>query len=108
MTPNRLPHQHESQWHRSDDTPQALRAMLGREMVVVQPRDAAALEERLSRDLGVVVRRHGDELRLEETEDGASLPLLERILVAGLMGRTVANWPMPRRPRAGTRPRGRN
>ena len=62
------------------DTPQALRAMLGREMVVVQARDAAALAERLNRDMGLVVRRHGDELRLEETEDGASLPLLERIL----------------------------
>ncbi len=61
------------------DTPQALRARLGREMVVVQPTDADALAEKLRRE-GLLVRRHGDELRLEETENGASLPVLERIL----------------------------
>lgn len=62
------------------DTPQALRAQLGREMVVVQPRDAAALSTALRHDLGLHVRRYGDELRLEETENGASLPILETIV----------------------------
>ncbi|MGE5504357.1 MAG: ATP-binding cassette domain-containing protein [Actinomycetota bacterium] len=63
------------------DSPQALRAMIGTEMVVIQPRDAEALAERLRAD-GLAVRRHGDELRLEETENGDGLPLLERILGA--------------------------
>lgn len=62
------------------DTPQALRAMLGREMVVVEPADAAALEAKLAGEMGLVVRRHGEELRLEETDNGAGLPLLEAIL----------------------------
>ncbi len=61
------------------DTPQALRSRLGREMVVVQPRDPDAMAERLGRE-GYAVRRHGDELRLEETENGAGLPVLERIV----------------------------
>lgn len=61
------------------DSPQALRARLGREMVVVQATDADALAERLRLE-GLHVRRHGDELRLEETENGAGLPILERIL----------------------------
>lgn len=61
------------------DTPQALRARLGREMVVVQPVDADALAEKLRHE-GLHVRRYGDELRLEETENGAGLPVLERIL----------------------------
>lgn len=62
------------------DTPQALRALVGTEMVVVQAVDAEALERRLVHDLNLAVRRHGDELRLEETENGDGLPLLERIL----------------------------
>jgi ABC-2 type transport system ATP-binding protein len=64
------------------DTPQALRAMIGTEMVVIQPREPEALAERLRAELGLAVRRHGDELRLEETENGDGLPLLERILAA--------------------------
>jgi ABC-2 type transport system ATP-binding protein len=62
------------------DTPQALRARLGREMVVVQPLDIEAMERALRHDLGLHTRRHGDELRLEETENGAGLPILERIV----------------------------
>jgi ABC-2 type transport system ATP-binding protein len=62
------------------DTPQALRAMIGTEMVVIESREPAALAERLHADMGLVVRRHGDEVRLEETENGDGLPLLERIL----------------------------
>lgn len=62
------------------DTPQALRAGLGREMVVVQSRNAAALELRIQADTGLHTRRHGDEIRLPETENGAGLPILERLL----------------------------
>jgi ABC-2 type transport system ATP-binding protein len=64
------------------DTPQALRAMIGTEMVVLQPRDPDKLAERLRSEMGLAVRRHGDELRLEEMENGDGLPLLERILGA--------------------------
>jgi ABC-2 type transport system ATP-binding protein len=62
------------------DTPQALRGGLGREMVVVESRAAVALEARIRADLRLRTRRHGDEIRLEETDNGASLPILEELL----------------------------
>ena len=62
------------------DSPQALRGQLGREMVVAQSRDAEALEARIRADLGFATRRHGDEIRLEETGNGDSLPILEKLL----------------------------
>ena len=62
------------------DTPSALRAMIGKEMLVLQPTDADKLAGQLRDELGLTVRRHGDELRLEETENGEGLPLAERIL----------------------------
>jgi len=62
------------------DSPQVLKARIGTEMVVVQPVDAETLAESLRSELGLAVRRHGDELRLEETENGEGLPMLERIL----------------------------
>jgi len=62
------------------DTPTALRAMIGKEMLVLQPTDATKLAEQLRQELGLSVRQHGDELRLEETENGAGLPLAEKIL----------------------------
>jgi ABC-2 type transport system ATP-binding protein len=62
------------------DTPQALKALVGTEMVVIQARGAEALAARLRDDLGLRARVLADEVRLEETENGASLPLLERIL----------------------------
>jgi len=62
------------------DSPQALRAMIGTEMVVIQARDATALAARLERDLGLSAAVVGDELRLAETENGRGLPILERIL----------------------------
>lgn len=62
------------------DTPRALKAMIGTEMVVIQPAEPEAMAERLRREMGLAVRLHGDELRLEETENGDGLPLLERIL----------------------------
>lgn len=61
------------------DSPQTLRAGLGREMVVVQSQVADSLEGRLRADLKLPTRRHGEEIRIEET--GAdSLPVLESIL----------------------------
>jgi ABC-2 type transport system ATP-binding protein len=63
------------------DSPQALKAMIGTEMVVVQPMgDAEELAAILRAELGLAVRRHGDELRLEETENGEGLPMLESII----------------------------
>lgn len=62
------------------DSPQALKARIGTEMVVLQPNDPDAFAETLRAELGLAVRRHGDELRLEETENGEGLPMLERIL----------------------------
>jgi ABC-2 type transport system ATP-binding protein len=62
------------------DSPQALKARIGTEMVVVQPADPETFAQKLRDELGLAVRRHGDELRLEETENGEGLPLLERIV----------------------------
>ncbi len=62
------------------DTPQALKARLGREMVVAQAKDADALAARIRAELGLAAHRHGDEVRLQETTPGASLPLLEKLL----------------------------
>lgn len=62
------------------DTPQALRAMIGTEMVVIQSRDAKVLAGRLQSELGLTASVVGDEVRLAETENGDSLPLLEKIL----------------------------
>jgi ABC-2 type transport system ATP-binding protein len=62
------------------DTPSALKSVIGKEMLVLQPTDPAAMAEKLRTELGLTVRFHGDEVRLEETENGAGLPLAERIL----------------------------
>ncbi|OAN50644.1 multidrug ABC transporter ATP-binding protein [Paramagnetospirillum marisnigri] len=62
------------------DTPAALKAMIGTEMVVVQAKDTEGLAARLRSEMGLAVRCIGDEVRLEETENGESLPLLEKIL----------------------------
>lgn len=62
------------------DTPQALRSMIGTEMVVIQARDSKLLAGRLESELGLTASVVGDEVRLAETENGDSLPLLERIL----------------------------
>jgi ABC-2 type transport system ATP-binding protein len=62
------------------DSPQVLRAQLGREMVVVQSRWADTLEARIRADLGLKTRQYGDEIRLEETSNGDSLTVLEQLL----------------------------
>jgi ABC-2 type transport system ATP-binding protein len=62
------------------DTPQSLRAQLGKEMVVVQSRQADTLEKRIRIDLNLKTRQFGDEIRLEETSNGDSLPVLEQLL----------------------------
>ncbi len=62
------------------DSPQTLRARLGREMVVVQSRQADLLQGRIQAELGLKTRQYGDEIRLEETSNGDSLPVLEKLL----------------------------
>jgi ABC-2 type transport system ATP-binding protein len=62
------------------DSPQTLKGCLGREMVVLQSPRAALLQTRIKADFGLPTRQHGDELRLEETENGDSLPILEKLL----------------------------
>ncbi|MGE5516299.1 MAG: ATP-binding cassette domain-containing protein [Bacteroidota bacterium] len=62
------------------DSPQALKARIGTEMVVVQPNDPDAFAVTLRSELGLAVRRHGDELRLEQTENGEGLPMLQLIV----------------------------
>ncbi len=62
------------------DRPQTLRAALGREMVVVHSHDPLRLEARIADELGLRARRHGEEIRIEETENGACLPILARLL----------------------------
>lgn len=62
------------------DSPHDLRAKLGREMVVVQSRKAESLEARIRSELGLKTRHYGDEIRLEETGNGDSLPILEKLL----------------------------
>ncbi len=62
------------------DTPSALRSMIGKEMLVLQPTDAIKVAAILRDEMHLTVRFHGDELRLEETENGAGLPLAEKIL----------------------------
>ena len=62
------------------DTPGTLRAMIGTEMLVLHVTDGNRLAQDLRAQLGLTVQQYGDELRLEETENGASLPLAERIL----------------------------
>ena len=62
------------------DSPQALRARLGREMVVAESGDAPALAARIKAELGLAAHRHGDEVRLDETAQGDGLPMLEKVL----------------------------
>ena len=62
------------------DSPTALKAMIGTEMVVIHAKDTEGLASRLRAEMGLAVRCIGDEVRLEETENGESLPLLEKIL----------------------------
>lgn len=62
------------------DTPDALRAQLGREMVVVQPEDTDDLEAKLRDGMGLSPLRHGSELRIEDVKTADSLKLLDKIL----------------------------
>jgi len=62
------------------DSPQALKAMVGKEMVVVTARHPVMLGDALARDLGLTVLRHGDELRIEDVPDDAPVGLVDQIL----------------------------
>ncbi len=61
-------------------SPQALKARVGKEMVVVTARHPGLLSDALSRDLGLTVLRHGDELRVEDVPDDAPVGLIDQIL----------------------------
>lgn len=62
------------------DTPAALKARLGQEVVVVRPRHPALMHDALGRDLDRPVLRHGDELRIEDVPPAEAVALVERIL----------------------------
>ena len=62
------------------DTPTQLRSLIGTEMLVLQCGNAEAVAAILRQELHLTVSVNGDEVRLEETDNGAALPLAERIL----------------------------
>ncbi|MBB4264964.1 ABC transporter ATP-binding protein [Roseospira visakhapatnamensis] len=62
------------------DTPQALRARLTGDVVVIETDRPDALAARLRGDLGAGVIRHGDDLRVDEVPGGDAVAFLERVL----------------------------
>jgi ABC-2 type transport system ATP-binding protein len=63
------------------DTPQALRARLTGDVLVIDSPDPDALAARLKSDLGIAAIRNGDELRVDEPpSDTDAVALLERVL----------------------------
>lgn len=63
------------------DTPAALRARIGQEVLVIQAvGDADALRPRLSESLGLPVGRYGDELRVEDLPPAEVPRIVERAL----------------------------
>ncbi|KAA5604897.1 ABC transporter ATP-binding protein [Roseospira marina] len=63
------------------DTPQALRARLNTDVLVIDSPEPDTLVERLRADLGVTAIRHGDELRVDEPPGHTdAVALLERVL----------------------------
>lgn len=64
----------------ASDTPQGLKDLLGTEMVVIRPHNAAAFAANLKAEMGIDALRYGDELRLEKTVTGEGLPILEKLL----------------------------
>ncbi len=62
------------------DTPTALKAQLGQEVVVVRPRTPAVMLEALRRDFDRPVLVHGDELRIEDVPPAEAVVLVEQIL----------------------------
>jgi ABC-2 type transport system ATP-binding protein len=62
------------------DSPRALRALVGQEMVVVQSRTPSALAEAIKHDLGLTPMIHGDELRIEQIPQDGPVALIDRLL----------------------------
>ncbi|MFN3075440.1 MAG: ATP-binding cassette domain-containing protein [Alphaproteobacteria bacterium] len=62
------------------DTPQRLRGLMGREMVVITPIDPDTLAPRLRQEMNLSPLRFGEELRIEDISTADSLPLLEALL----------------------------
>lgn len=62
------------------DTPHALRARVGHEMVVVQAKAPTTLAEAITRHLGLTPMVHGDELRMEQIPESGPVALIEDIL----------------------------
>ncbi|MFA7429243.1 MAG: ABC transporter ATP-binding protein [Rhodospirillaceae bacterium] len=62
------------------DTPAALKAQLGQEVVVVRPRHPTLMRDALARDQDRPVLAHGDELRIEDIPPAEAVALVERIL----------------------------
>lgn len=64
------------------DTPGALRARIGQEVLVIQPRDAGSLRPRLAETLGLTVERYGDELRVDDLPPAEVPRIVEKALNA--------------------------
>ncbi|SOD96508.1 ATP-binding cassette domain-containing protein [Caenispirillum bisanense] len=62
------------------DSPAALRARIGQEVLVIQARDAAVLKVGLAATLGLPVARYGDELRVEDLPPAEVPRIVERAL----------------------------
>ncbi|GAA0595717.1 ABC transporter ATP-binding protein [Caenispirillum bisanense] len=64
------------------DTPSALRARIGQEVLVIQARDANALAPKLAGTLGLPVGHYGDELRVEDLPADQVPRIVEQALTA--------------------------
>lgn len=64
------------------DTPSALRARVGQEVLVIQTRDAEALRPKLAATLGLDVGRYGDELRIDDLPPADVPRIVEMALIA--------------------------
>ncbi|MBB4285156.1 ABC transporter ATP-binding protein [Roseospira goensis] len=64
------------------DTPQALRARLSGDVLVIDSAAPDALAARLREDLGLTALRNGDELRVDDPPNQDAVGLLERVLAA--------------------------
>jgi ABC-2 type transport system ATP-binding protein len=64
------------------DTPAALRARVGQEVLVIQTKDAESLRPALATTLGLPVGRYGDELRVDDLPPAEVPRIVEQVLNA--------------------------